>query len=89
MWSVGCIFAELLSKTPVFQADGNDDDCDEDDRLQLECILDVMGSPSSCENISEIERLPAKGRELLENLLIIDPEDRISAEETKIFFKKV
>ncbi|RYY34255.1 hypothetical protein EON62_03465 [archaeon] len=38
MWSVGCIFAELLSKKPLFQA--------HTEMKQLSAIFDVLGTPT-------------------------------------------
>ena len=39
MWSVGCIFGELLQKKPLMAAMQNSE------AQQLECIWDLLGTP--------------------------------------------
>lgn len=95
MWSVGCIFAELLLKEPLFQAKGE---------LELiSMIFKLLGPPTSTTwpeystlPLAKTVNLPAPhppqlrqkfpyitaaGLDLLSQLLTYDPEQRISAEE--------
>lgn len=95
MWSVGCIFAELLLKEPLFQAKGE---------LELiAMVFKLLGAPtrSSWPEYSTLplaktislppvqppqfrQRFPymtAAGIDLLTSLLVYDPDKRISAEE--------
>jgi serine/threonine protein kinase len=96
MWSVGCIFAELLGRKPLFPG--------KDYIHQLTLITDVIGTPSD-EDIANIgsekarryiRGLPFKPRvpftkiypnasaaaiDLLEKMLTFDPDRRITVEE--------
>ncbi|XP_049404042.1 mitogen-activated protein kinase 17 [Solanum stenotomum] len=96
MWSIGCIFAEMLTKQPLFPGD--------DVVHQLDLITDLLGSPST-EVISRIKNDKARihlssmtkkapvplsqkfpdidplALRLLESLIAFDPKDRPSAEE--------
>lgn len=95
MWSVGCIFAELLLKEPLFQAKGE---------LELiAMIFKLLGPPTSATwpdysslPLAKTINLPdphspqlrqkfpyitTAGLDLLSQLLTYDPEQRISAEE--------
>lgn len=95
MWSVGCIFAELLLKEPLFQAKGE---------LELiSMIFKLLGPPTSTVwpeysslPLAKTVNLPAPhppqlrqkfpyitatGLDLLSQLMTYDPEQRISAEE--------
>lgn len=95
MWSVGCIFAELLLKEPLFQAKAEIE--------LISMIFKLLGPPTS-DSWPEYSSLPlAKtmtppspqphqfrqkfpfltiaGIDLLSSLLTYDPERRISAEE--------
>ncbi|KAF7969222.1 hypothetical protein HWV62_27931 [Athelia sp. TMB] len=95
MWSVGCIFAELLLKEPLFQAKGEIE--------LLSMIFKLLGPPTS-ESWPEYTSLPlaktitlpspqphqfrqrfhymtTAGIDLLMSLLTYDPEKRITAEE--------
>ncbi|CAN4121684.1 unnamed protein product [Withania somnifera] len=96
MWSIGCIFAEMLTKTPLFPGDNV--------IHQLDLITDLLGSPST-EVTSRIKNVKARtylssmkkkapvplsqkfpdigplALRLLERLIAFDPEDRPSAEE--------
>jgi len=40
MWSIGCVFAELLINKPIFGIDKNDPE------MELEAIIKIIGSPS-------------------------------------------
>ncbi|KAH7921798.1 Pkinase-domain-containing protein [Leucogyrophana mollusca] len=95
MWSVGCIFAELLLKEPLFQAKGEIE--------LLSMIFKLLGPPStslwpdySTLPLSKTITLPSPqppqfrqrfhymttaGIDLLMSMLTYDPEQRISAEE--------
>ncbi|KAH9982650.1 Pkinase-domain-containing protein [Lactifluus volemus] len=95
MWSVGCIFAELLLKEPLFQAKAEIE--------LLSCIFKLLGPPTN-DSWPEYSSLPlaktislpspqphqfrqkfpyltVAGIDLLSSLLTYDPERRISAEE--------
>ena len=95
MWSVGCIFAELLLKEPLFQAKGEVE--------LISMIIKLLGPPTSTTwpgystlPLAKTINLPAPhppqlrqrfphistaGLDLLSQLLTYDPEERISAEE--------
>ncbi|KAI0793401.1 Pkinase-domain-containing protein [Abortiporus biennis] len=95
MWSVGCIFAELILKEPLFQAKGEIE--------LLSMIFKLLGPPNSS-TWPEYSSLPlaktinlppyhppqlrqkfpyltAAGIDLMSKLLTYDPEERISAED--------
>ncbi|OCH96513.1 Pkinase-domain-containing protein [Obba rivulosa] len=95
MWSVGCIFAELILKEPLFQAKGEIE--------LLSMIFKLLGPPTST-SWPDYQSLPlaktitlppqqppqlrqkfpyltAAGLDLLSRLLTYDPEKRISARE--------
>lgn len=97
IWSVGCIFAELLQRKILFQAAGPIE--------QLQMIIDLLGTPSqeamkyACEgaknhvlragpraaNVQSLYRLSPQTSEdavdLLVKLLHFDPDKRISVQE--------
>ncbi|KAI0361743.1 Pkinase-domain-containing protein [Trametes cingulata] len=95
MWSVGCIFAELLLNEPLFQAKGEIE--------MISMIFKLLGPPTSQTwpdynslPLAKTITLPAPhppqlrqrfpyitnaGLDLMTRLLAYDPEDRISAEE--------
>ncbi|PCH33548.1 Pkinase-domain-containing protein [Wolfiporia cocos MD-104 SS10] len=93
MWSVGCIFAELLLKEPLFQAKGE---------IELLSMIFKLLGPPTAHSWPDYQTLPlaktinlppphppqlrqkfpyitAAGIDLLSRLLTYDPEDRISA----------
>ncbi|KNZ73455.1 Serine/threonine-protein kinase ppk23 [Termitomyces sp. J132] len=78
MWSVGCIFAELLLKEPLFQAKGE---------LELiSMIFKLLGPPTQDSwpgyfLLPLAKTLTIAGIDLLMSLLTYDPERRITAEE--------
>lgn len=95
MWSVGCIFAELILKEPLFQA--------KSEMELLSMIFKLLGPPTSnswpeystlplAKSLSlpspqppqfrqNFQYLTAAGIDLLMSLLTYDPERRITAEE--------
>jgi len=95
MWSVGCIFAELLLKEPLFQAQG--------ELELLSMIFKLLGPPTKnswpeytalplAKTISlpspqphqfrtKFQYLTTAGLDLMMSLLTYDPERRITAEE--------
>jgi len=94
MWSVGCILAELMFKTPLFPGENEED--------QLDRIYNLLGTPDY-ENWSEATRLPNWKTplfssysqlashceqfgsnpvvDLLQQLLCLNPAKRISARD--------
>jgi len=56
MWSVGCIFAELLGRKPLFPGS--------DHVQQLSCILDVLGTPHP----EQMQHVPPKARRYIAGL---------------------
>ena len=96
-WSAGCIFAEMLGRTPLFPGKNY--------VHQLELITDVIGKPSETEILTLdnekarkfMRALPAKARtplrslfpaatdlalDLLDQLLVFDPRQRLTAQGT-------
>jgi len=95
MWSVGCIFAELLLKEPLFQAKGEiellsmifkllgpptREAWPEYSSLPLAKTLSIP-SPQAHQFRSKFPYLSTNGLDLLMCLLTYDPERRITAEE--------
>ena len=94
MWSVGCIFAELVTKKALFPGKNEED--------QLLKIFKIMGTPAPDEwsgitdlqgyrdDFPQLERddlskhvpgLSPEGIDLLEQMLVHDPNRRISAKD--------
>jgi len=94
IWSVGCIFAEIVTKRPLFPGKNDDD--------QLTKIFKIRGTPTQDEwpGITElagykadfpvyekedlahhVPGLDAEGLDLLEQMLVHDPNKRISAKD--------
>lgn len=96
MWSIGCIFAELLTRTPLFQGDG--------EIGQLQSIFDLLGVPtediwkgfnnlpyskkfnfigSNKNKLNEKfkDLLSSEGLKLLNGLLCYDPKKRLTAKK--------
>ncbi|KAL1916510.1 uncharacterized protein VTP21DRAFT_5701 [Calcarisporiella thermophila] len=95
MWSVGCIFGELVNKEPLFPGKSEID--------QLNKIFQLLGVPNeeiwpgwsklpNAQNVSFVKQsynylrtrfpyLTNKGLDLLSGLLTYDPEKRMTAEE--------
>jgi cell division cycle 2-like protein len=95
MWSVGCIFAELLLKEPLFQAKAEielismifkllgpptNDSWPEYSSLPLAKTI-TMPSPQPHQFRQKFPFLTVAGIDLLSSLLTYDSERRISAEE--------
>ncbi|KAK1223817.1 hypothetical protein PQX77_013341 [Marasmius sp. AFHP31] len=95
MWSVGCIFAELLSKEPLFQAKGElelismifkllgpptKDSWPEYTTLPLAKTI-TLPSPQPHQFRQKFPYLTTSGLDLMMSLLTYDPERRITAEE--------
>ena len=97
LWSVGCIFGELLGRQPMFPGSNS--------QTQIKLIMDFLGTPSE-EDISQIKQPKAKSYlsnlpkrdsvdaktifpsvknddafDLLRKLLIFNPAKRCTAEE--------
>ena len=96
MWSVGCIFAELMGRQPIFPG--------VDSSNQIQLIVDILGYPEdsvlsrirSEKARSYLERLPRRKAadlnilfphtstvacDLLQGLLSFDPENRLTVNE--------
>lgn len=94
IWSVGCIFAEIVTKKPLFPGRNETD--------QLQKIFKIRGTPTADEwaGITELPEykpdfpqyekedlsnyvpgLSADGLDLLEQMLVHDPNKRISAKD--------
>jgi serine/threonine protein kinase len=94
MWSIGCIFAEMLRKShrPLFGGSSS--------IQQIELILDVLGTPQTVKGnpgaLRWLKKQPVKPKkslshlfpkttsaalDLLERMLHMDPDQRISAEQ--------
>lgn len=97
MWSVGCIFAEMLQRKPFLPGT--------DTKNQIELICEYLGTPDldNIKNIPEeskklirnlpknkkngrdftklFSQAPAEAIDLLKKFLIFDPDKRISVEE--------
>ncbi|ELR06143.1 Cyclin-dependent kinase catalytic subunit [Pseudogymnoascus destructans] len=94
MWSVGCIFAEMCTRKPLFAGDSEIDEI-----FKIFCLL---GTPTELDwpgvtsfpdfkssfpkwgrnlNANLIPGLDNIGQDLLENMLVYDPAGRISAKQ--------
>jgi len=94
IWSVGCIFGEMVTSRPIFKGT--------DEKSQLKCIFKKLGTPSESNwkgvtdlagwkkealknypgvKLSEIvEGLDENGYDLLSSMLKYEPSERISAQ---------
>lgn len=94
IWSIGCIFAEMVSRTPLFPGDSEID--------QLHKIFMALGTPTEemwpgvselpdhkptfpkwpCRSIAlTVPKLDPKGQDLLGKMLTYNPAQRISARD--------
>ncbi|KAF5549532.1 mitogen-activated kinase [Fusarium mexicanum] len=80
IWSLGCIFAEMLSGTPIFPG--------KHFLNQLSTIFDILGSPTAefCGSIRSPQARnymlsSSQAIDLLRKMLTLDPSKRITAEE--------
>lgn len=97
MWSVGCIFAEMVNRHPLFPGDSEID--------EIFRIFRILGTPNediwpgvtdlpdykssfpywSPQNLQKfVEKLEPAGVELLKEMLAYDPADRISAKRARL-----
>ncbi|KAJ3447928.1 cyclin-dependent kinase 11a-related [Anaeramoeba flamelloides] len=95
MWSVGCVFAELLNKEPLFPGNGELDQLDKIFRLlgtanekiwpgfnDLPMVKKVNFKPYLYNNLKQpFQYLSTNGFDLLNGLLTYDPKKRFTAEE--------
>ena len=94
MWSVGCIFAEMCTRKPLFPGDSEIDEIfkifrvlgtpDENTWLGVTSFPDFKTSfPRWSRNISKplVAELDPDGLDLLDAMLVYDPAGRISAKQ--------
>ncbi|KAI3387613.1 hypothetical protein SNEBB_000178 [Seison nebaliae] len=97
IWSVGCIFAELSNNgKPLFPGQDTQDqlkrivrllgypskdDWPEMYKLPEYTTISVQAAPTTSKLAAAVPRLQGNGRELLENMLICNPNKRYSADE--------
>lgn len=102
MWSIGCIFAEMASKKPLFQGDSEIDQLFRIFRVLCTPNEDVWPGvselpdykptfPNWTQNTlkTQVKNINDVGLELLQAMLIYNPSERISAKKTvkHAFFK--
>lgn len=95
IWSIGCIFAEMVNGSPLFTGTSEE--------TQLDTIFRHLGTPSDNKWIPElpewtknnptypspvnlsglVPKLEQSGIQLLESMLIYDPSERVTAETAK------
>ena len=94
MWSIGCIFAEMCTRKPLFPGDSEIDEIfkifrilgtpTEDDWPGVTTFPDFKASfPKWSRNFSNalVSGLDENGLDLLDGLLVYDPAGRISAKQ--------
>jgi cyclin-dependent kinase len=101
IWSIGCIFAEMVNGTPLFTGTSEE--------TQLDTIFRHLGTPNDNKWIPElpewkrttpiypapanlsglVPKLEQSGIQLLQSMLLYDPSERVTAENAKKhpFFK--
>ena len=94
LWSTGCIFAEIVTKKPLFPGKNEDDQLHKIFKIrgtpnpeQWPGITDLVGykpdfpqyEPDKLSN--HVQGLDAEGIDLLEKMLVHNPTERISAKE--------
>ncbi|SBT37324.1 protein kinase 5 [Plasmodium ovale wallikeri] len=72
IWSVGCIFAEMVNGRPLFPGVSETD--------QLMRIFKILGTPNS-KNWPNLKGLDDSGIDLLSKMLKLDPNQRITAKQ--------
>jgi cyclin-dependent kinase len=97
IWSIGCIFAEMVNGTPLFTGTSEES--------QLEAIFRLLGTPDEATfpGISElpdwkdsfpiypapqslqplVPKLEPQGVQLLQSMLVYDPAQRVTAQEAR------
>jgi cyclin-dependent kinase len=93
IWSVGCIFAEIVNRKPLFTG--------QDESEQLQKIFKIRGTPSdddwpghkdlpiqpqnqqefTAQNLGNLVPLDEEGLDLLDKMLKCNPADRITAKQ--------
>jgi serine/threonine protein kinase len=90
IWSVGCIFAEMVNRKPLFNGNNEMD--------VMVKIFQLLGKPDYKQNtyremkLNRFEHKPKtwqeicptldqSGLDLISNMLVLDPENRISASQ--------
>jgi serine/threonine protein kinase len=86
MWSVGCIFAELLIRTPLFKGQQEMDVINKIfhlfgvNTLEIKSITEIMEGNVSVKKWEELfPNLNPSGLDLISKMLKLDPKKRISA----------
>lgn len=97
IWSVGCIFAEMATKRPLFQGDSEIDQIFRIFRILRTPTDDIWPGVSSLQNYkatfpnwtnfnlaSQVKNLDDDGKDLLQQMLVYNPAKRISAKKIAV-----